>query len=140
MRLGILASQPIQYQAPLFRALAQRLDLQVYCAHRQTPREQAAAGFGVAFDWDVDLLSGYESRFLQNVSAEPGGEGFAGYDAPEIAAIIERSRFDAFLVMGWHAKSYWQAIRACWATGTPVLVRGVTRRLPGGWTSPRRTG
>ena len=38
MRLGVLATHPIQYHAPLYRALAQRLDLKVYFAHRQTAR------------------------------------------------------------------------------------------------------
>jgi glycosyltransferase involved in cell wall biosynthesis len=27
------------------------------------------------------------------------------------------------VLSGWHYKSAWQAIRACWKTGTPVLVR-----------------
>ena len=67
-RLGVLASHPIQYQAPLFRELARQLDLTVYYAHRQTPEAQALAGFGVPFDWDVDLLAGYEHRFLDNVA------------------------------------------------------------------------
>src|SRR6185295_10890005 len=38
--------------------------------------------------------------------------------------IIRRSGFDAFIVHGWSTWSYWQAIRACWRTNTPVLVRG----------------
>lgn len=124
MRLGILASHPIQYQAPLFRALAQRLDLQVYFAHRQTPREQAAAGFGVAFDWDVDLLSGYAHEFLRNRAAHPAVDRFSGCNTPEIAQRIRRGGFDAFLVTGWNLRSYWQAIAACRLTRTPVLVRG----------------
>ena len=71
LKLGILASHPIQYQAPLFRELATRCDLHVYFAHRQTPQAQAAAGFGVAFEWDVDLLSGYTQTFLPNVDRLP---------------------------------------------------------------------
>ena len=34
LRLGVLTSHPIQYQAPLFRELAKRVDLQIYFAHR----------------------------------------------------------------------------------------------------------
>ena len=124
MRLGILTSHPIQYQAPLFRALAARMDVQVYFAHRQTPSQQAAAGFGVAFDWDVDLLSGYSHEFLRNRAVEPGVDRFFGCDTPEIAERIRRERFDAFFVTGWNLRSYWQAIAACRLAGTPVLVRG----------------
>ncbi|HEX5959497.1 MAG TPA: hypothetical protein VFY92_12685, partial [Hyphomicrobiaceae bacterium] len=64
MRLAVLASHPVQYYGPLFRALARTLDLHVYFAHRASPGEQARAGFGTAFDWDVDLTSGYAHSFL----------------------------------------------------------------------------
>src|SRR4051812_26091638 len=60
MRLAIVASHPIQYHAPLFRELAKQVDLTLIFAHRATPADQAKAGFGVDFDWDIDLLSGYE--------------------------------------------------------------------------------
>ena len=131
-RLGVLVTHPVQYFSPLFRELAGMpgVDLTVHYAHRPTAVEQGA-GFGVAFEWDIDLLGGYESRFLRNVSSDPAAEGYAGYDTPEIGEIIGRERFDAFLVMGWHAKSYWQAMRACWANGTPVMVRGDSQLGPG---------
>jgi glycosyltransferase involved in cell wall biosynthesis len=124
LRLGVLASHPIQYQAPLFRTLAERLDLEVLFAHRQSPAQQAAAGFGTPFDWDVDLLGGYPSRFLANRARRPGIDRFAGTDTPEVAELVRRGGFDAFLVTGWHLRCYWQAIRACRRHGTPVLVRG----------------
>jgi glycosyltransferase involved in cell wall biosynthesis len=159
MHLGILTSHPIQYHAPWFRALARVLDLEVFFCHRQSAAEQGRAGFGVAFDWDVDLLSGYRHRLLKNVSARPGVDQYSGCDTPEIDEIIKRPQdhrpqdcglrtkeeatrcgqksvvsgqrsvvsgrsFDAFIVMGWHLKSYWQAARACRRAGVAVLVRG----------------
>ncbi|MPZ32112.1 MAG: glycosyltransferase [Rhodospirillales bacterium] len=123
-RIGFLVSHPIQYYAPIFRELARRCDLTVYFAHRQTPEQQARAGFGVAFDWDVDLLSGYDSRFLVNVARQPSTDRFAGCDTPGIADEIARSRFDGFVVAGWALRSYWQAARACRRLGVPVLARG----------------
>ncbi len=123
-RLGILTSHPIQYQAPLFRALAAELDVHVYFAHRATARDQAAAGFGVEFDWDVDLTSGYAHSFLENRARVPGIDRFLGCDTPEIARCIEQGGYDAFLVTGWHLKSYWQAVRACRRARVPVMVRG----------------
>lgn len=123
-RIGILTSHPIQYQAPLFRALAPRADIAVFFAHRATPEQQAKAGFGVPFDWDVDLLSGYAHRFLENRAARPGVDRFQAADAPQISEIIAEGRFDAFLVLGWHLRAYWQAIRACHGHAVPVLVRG----------------
>jgi glycosyltransferase involved in cell wall biosynthesis len=124
VRLGILATHPIQYHAPLYRALAARaeIDLTVYYAHRPTAAEQGV-GFGVPFEWDVDLTSGYDHIFLRNV-ARANSDRFGDYDTPEIGSIIDREKFDAFLVHGWQTKSYWQAMRACWRTRTPVYVRG----------------
>jgi glycosyltransferase involved in cell wall biosynthesis len=123
-RIGFLVSHPIQYYAPIFRELAKRCDLTVFFAHRQTAEQQASAGFGVAFDWDVDLLSGYDSRFLTNVARQPSTDRFAGCDTPGIAEEIARGGFDAFVVPGWALRSYWQAVRACRRRGVPVLVRG----------------
>jgi glycosyltransferase involved in cell wall biosynthesis len=123
-RIGFLVSHPIQYYAPIFRELAGRCDLTVFFAHRQTAEQQARAGFGVAFDWDVDLLSGYDSHFLVNVARQPSTDRFAGCDTPGIADEIARGRFDAFVVPGWALRSYWQAVRACRRLGVPVLARG----------------
>jgi glycosyltransferase involved in cell wall biosynthesis len=130
IRLGFLVSHPIQYYAPIFRALAEQCDLTVFFAHRQTREGQAKAGFGVAFDWDVDLLAGYESRFLTNVAREPSTDRFGGCDTPGIAAEIEGARFDAFVVPGWGLRSYLQAVKACRRAGVPVMVRGDSQ-LPG---------
>ncbi|MBC7625000.1 MAG: glycosyltransferase family 4 protein [Aeromicrobium sp.] len=123
-KLGVLSSHPIQYQAPLFRELAQRCDLQIYFTHRQTPQAQAAAGFGVPFEWDVDLLAGYAHTFLTNVARRPATGVFMGCDTPAIGCEIKTRGFDAFLVMGWHLKCYWQAIHACHQHAVPVMVRG----------------
>ncbi|WP_422014712.1 glycosyltransferase family 4 protein [Reyranella sp.] len=123
-RIGFLVSHPIQYYAPIFRDLARRCDLTVFFAHRQDASGQGQAGYGVAFDWDVDLLSGYESHFLANVAATPSTQTFFGCSTPEIADRIAAGRFDAFVVPGWSLRSYWQAVMACRRAGVPVLVRG----------------
>lgn len=124
MRLGFLVSHPIQYYAPIFRELAKLCDLTVFFAHRQTAAGQARAGYGVAFEWDVDLLSGYDSRFLANVARQPSTDAFAGCDTPDIAREIAQGGFDAFVVPGWGLRSYLQALRACRRARVPVLVRG----------------
>jgi glycosyltransferase involved in cell wall biosynthesis len=124
-RIAVVTTHPIQYQAPWFRAMAShpQIDLEVFFCHRATPREQADAGFGVEFDWDVPLLEGYQHRFLKNVATNASVGHFAGLDTPEIRDVIGEKRFDAVINCGWHRKSYWQSIRACWKTGTPVMVR-----------------
>jgi glycosyltransferase involved in cell wall biosynthesis len=124
-RLAIVATHPIQYHAAWYRLLAAHpeLEIHVYYCHRATPAEQANAGFGVEFDWDVPLLSGYPFSFLKNVARVPGDGRFGGFDTPKIKEIIRRHEYDVVMVNGWNYKSAWQAIRACWKTGVKVLVR-----------------
>jgi glycosyltransferase involved in cell wall biosynthesis len=124
LRIGFLISHPIQYYTPIFRELAGLCDLTVFFAHRQTAAQQAQAGFGVAFDWDIDLVSGYRSKFLVNVSRQPSTDRFSGCDTPAIAREIEEGRFDAFVVPGWSLRSFLQAAQACRGQGVPVFVRG----------------
>ena len=124
MRLAILTSHPIQYYAPLFREISGSVAVKVFFAHRATPTQQAAAGFGTSFEWDVDLLAGYEHEFLSNVSQNPGTQHFAGCDTPEIGTKLLSGRFDALLVTGWHLKSYWQGVWAAKRLRIPVIVRG----------------
>jgi glycosyltransferase involved in cell wall biosynthesis len=123
-RLAVIASHPVQYQVPLFRALAREVDLEVFFCHRQDPAGQAEAGFGVEFDWDVPVLHGYRHGWLTNVARVPDVSRFSGCDTPEIGRRLASGGFDACLVNGWYLKSYLQAMRACWKRGVPVFVRG----------------
>jgi glycosyltransferase involved in cell wall biosynthesis len=124
-RLAILTTHQIQYHVPWFRGLSVRpeLDLEVIYCHSVTSAEQASAGFGVEFNWDISLSEDYRHRFLQNVARKPGLSGFWGLDTPEIHDLIRDGHYDAVLINGWHYKSAWQAIRACWHNHTPVMVR-----------------
>ena len=123
-RLAILASHPVQYYAPLFRNLARRTDIHVFYAHKATPEQQAIAGFGAKFDWDIDLTSGYEHSWLTNVSKSPGTSKFDGCDTPDITNVLEVGQFDSLLVMGWHLKSMLQGMWAAKRLGIKLLVRG----------------
>lgn len=123
-RLAILTSHPIQYYGPLFRCLAERMDIHVFFAHRPTPEEQAAAGFGVPFDWDIDLTAGYSHSFLENVSCAPGASHFSGCDTPSVRTALSRGGFAALLITGWHLKSYWQGVWAAKRLAMPLMVRG----------------
>lgn len=123
-KIVVVASHPGQYQTPWFRELSRVFDLRVFYAHRQSSKQQADAGYRVAFEWDIDLLSGYENHFMSNVAADPGVHRFGGCDTPEIASIVAKGDLDAVIVSGWHLKSYWQTIMACRRSRVPVLVRG----------------
>jgi len=123
-RVAAVASHPIQYQAPWFRALAGAVDLDVFFCHRQDAEGQAAAGYGTPFEWDVPLLDGYRHHWLENRSARPNVSSYGGCDTPGVDAALGDGQFDACIVNGWYLKSYLQAVRACRRHHIRVLVRG----------------
>jgi glycosyltransferase involved in cell wall biosynthesis len=65
-KLAVVATHPIQYQAPLWRFLAQypELDLWVYFGSDFSVRGSWDAGFNTRFAWDVPLTEGYSHTFL----------------------------------------------------------------------------
>lgn len=134
MRLAIVASHPVQYQAPLYRVLSAIVDLHVFFAHRIQAAEHARAGFGVEFEWDVPVLDGYSHSWLENVASRPGVDHFRGCNTPAIGSLLARGHFDAVMVNGWQLLSYWQAVRAARRADIATMVRGdsqlVTARGP----------
>lgn len=124
VRLTILSTHPVQYHAHWFRALAtcSDLDLSVLYCYQASPADQARAGFGVEFDWDIPLLQGYRYTFLKSIRNKRGG--FFALEAPDIARILALDHCDAVLINGWHFKAAWQTIFACRRLRIPVMVRG----------------
>ena len=129
-RLGLLATHPVQYQVPWYRALANTpgVDLTVfYCmlpdAHQQ------GTGFGVDFRWDVPMLEGYSHRVLPNVARSPALGRFGGCNTPAIRGVLQANTFDAFIISGWGVRSYLQALWACRRAGVPVILRGESNGL-----------
>ena len=84
MRLVAVTTHPIQYQAPLFRSLAQEIRPIVVFMMHQTAEGQSQAGFGVRFDWDIPLLDGYSHAFAKR--------GQTSVTQPTLRNRIERSR------------------------------------------------
>lgn len=64
--LVILTTHPIQYQTPLWKELAVRgkIPFKVFYMSDQGLHARLDPGFGKPLSWDIDLLSGYESEFL----------------------------------------------------------------------------
>jgi len=83
--------------------------LDVYYCYNPTPQQQGNAGFGVDFEWDIPLLEGYSSTFLTQKLT--------------IRKVIAAGSYDAVVINGWSYHQAICAIFACWASGTPVMIR-----------------
>jgi len=128
--LAIITSHPIQYQAPLWRALARAgVKFEVWFL---TPHAVAASydpQFKRTFAWDVDLLEGYPHRFLPLEK---------GWRLDRFLGVRLRTRWsDEFRergvthvwVEGWRFLEIWLAVRAASAAGLRVLLRGESHGL-----------
>ena len=125
-RLAVFTSHPIQYQAPLFRALAACPDLEptIHFGSRHGADVAMDSGFGQAFRWDVPLLDGYDHRFVPNVAARPDVSRFGGVRVADAAGELARGDYDALLLLGWQTRAHVQMLRAAWKLELPVIVRG----------------
>jgi glycosyltransferase involved in cell wall biosynthesis len=131
LRLAAIVSHPIQYQAPLFRALAAipGINLRVFFCCKWGIEGYLDPEFKVNVAWDVPLLDGYHSTFLKNVSPSPGPDDPLGLINPGVVARIMNDRFDAIWIHGWSLATNWMAIAAASMTHIPILLRGESNGL-----------
>jgi glycosyltransferase involved in cell wall biosynthesis len=131
MRLVAVTTHPIQYQAPLFRRLARKLDLIVVFMMHQTPEGQARAGFGVRFDWDIPLLDGYSHIFALNGAKAPSSIRRDGIVLKGHEELLASSKPDALMVMGWSPRGYMQVIHWARQMHVALICRGEANLLSG---------
>lgn len=125
-KIAVLTSHPIQYQAPLFRAIARQpgIDLTVFFGsnHGIAP-DKVDPGFGKAIAWDISLLDEYKHIFLNNSRPGMGVDDWR-LDAPDLKSYFKSERYDAVLVFGWNKVLFWQAIWWARMYGIPLIQRG----------------
>jgi glycosyltransferase involved in cell wall biosynthesis len=143
-KLAVVVSHPIQYYAPVFRALtgSETIDLKAFYTWSQAEDTRLFdAGFGTTLQWDVPLTEGYAYQFVANVAERPGPEHFGGFKNPTLISEIEAWGADAVLVYGWCHHSHLQALRY-FKGRVPVLFRGDSTLLDRGtwWRNAIRRG
>ena len=125
-KLAIISTHPIQYNAPLFKLLAERkkLDIKVFYTWSQSQDgTKYDPGFGKNIEWDIPLLDGYNFTFVENVASDPGSHHFKGIQNPTLLTEITTWRAEAVLIYGWNFKSHLNALRF-FKNKLPVLFRG----------------
>jgi glycosyltransferase involved in cell wall biosynthesis len=125
IRLAWLATHPIQYQAPLLRAIAQYPDIELTVLFFSdfSTRSFVDPDFGRAIEWDTPLLDGYRYELLPGTGALVNGIQTFQPRVRGLAQRLNLRNFDAVLVQGWQhyamVKAAWLAKRA----GLKVLMR-----------------
>ena len=129
--LAIITSHPIQYQAPLWRAIAEdgRVPFEVWFLTPHALQPSYDREFGQTFAWDLDLLKGYPHRFLD---IQPGWrlDRFTGIRLQRSWALEFKSRgVTSVWLEGWRFLALWQALEAAHHAGLRVFLRGESHDL-----------
>lgn len=123
MRLAIITTHPIQYYAPVFKLLNQRINIKVFYTWGEKAIEKFDPGFGKAVNWDIPLLDGYDYEWIKNTSTDPGSHHFRGIINPDLVNKIEAWQADAVLIYGWAYHSHLKTMRY-FKNKIPVYFRG----------------
>ncbi|MFL6212863.1 MAG: glycosyltransferase family 4 protein [Blastocatellia bacterium] len=129
--LAILTTHPIQYQVPLWQALAQdgRVPFEVWYLTRHGIEVSPDREFGQSFAWDLDTLQGYPHRFLNTASEATPASFWKCRMAEPLADLLRSRGVRALWVQGWQVAAYWQAVWAAKRAGVDVWLRGESNDL-----------
>lgn len=128
IRLAVVNSHPIQYFAPLYAFLNAdpRFEVTALYLSDLSLRGGRDRGFGQAIKWDIDLLAGYEAKFMGPRAKLRTPGGFFSLIAPEIWNAVRSGNFDAVLIHGHSHAANLIAMAAAKSAGIPVMIRGET--------------
>lgn len=124
-KLAIITSHPIQYNAPLFKILAERgnIDIKVFYTWSQTKNGFFDVEFNKTIEWDIPLLDGYNYEFIKNVSKKPSSRHYLGIICPNLIVKIDEYNPTSILVYGWSFHAHLNVIKH-FKGKIPVFFRG----------------
>jgi glycosyltransferase involved in cell wall biosynthesis len=129
--LAILTTHPIQYQVPLWKALAKdgSVPFEVWYMSDHATRPSFDSGFKQTFGWDLDMLEGYPSRFLKT-NHNHDVSRFSRLRLTEpLGDLLRQKKVKALWIQGWQVAAYWQAVWQANQAGIPVWLRGESNDL-----------
>jgi glycosyltransferase involved in cell wall biosynthesis len=129
--LAILTTHPIQYQVPLWQALARdgRVPFEVWYLTSHATEASHDREFGQSFAWDLDMLAGYPHRFLYVVPGATPNSFWKCRLRESIAERMHERNVKALWIQGWQVAAYWQAVWAARTLGIEVWLRGESNDL-----------
>lgn len=122
-RLAIVATHPIQYYAPLYRALARvpDLELQVIFCSQIGLNDFFDAGFAQKLHWKNDLVGGYQHAFLDDAKIVDSRE-IDRLDNPSVTEALGAFDPDCVLIQGYSTKTMRRALAWGNRNNVPVLL------------------
>lgn len=138
--LIVITTHPIQYQVPLWQALARdgRVPFEVWFLTRHGLDQSHDDGFAKTFAWDIDLLSGYRHRFLRTAQGAAPGSFWRCRLTERLRDRLREVGARFVWIQGWQVAAYWQAAFEAKAIGTQLWLRAESNDLarPPWWKRP----
>jgi len=127
LRLAFINTHPIQYFAPMYAYFQHNCEMSVTALYLSdfSLRNGLDKGFNQAVTWDLDLLAGYEARFIGRVRNRRIG-GFFSVTGTGLWSVIRSGRYDAVVIHGHNLAAHHVALAACKTSGTPAFARSET--------------
>lgn len=124
LRLAVIATHPIQYQAPIYKMLenSKVLSVEVLFASDFGQEMSFDSQFGIEMKWDVPLTEGYNFRFLNNYHPKFSGRNPITVPA-KLYSVLTKKKFDAVLIYGYAASIERTAITLALARNIPILLK-----------------
>jgi glycosyltransferase involved in cell wall biosynthesis len=123
-RLAILATHPIQYQAPLFKELSKYENIKLtvlfysdYSAKKFNDKE-----FNREINWNANILDGYENKVI-GVLNNSKEIGFNNPSVKNLDNILNKKNYDIVLIQGWNHWANIKAIFAAKKNGLKIMMR-----------------
>jgi glycosyltransferase involved in cell wall biosynthesis len=123
--LAIIESHPVQYHAPVYRALQTDFGIPVTAIYGS---DVGVAGyrdaeFGVSLSWDTDLVTGYDTRFLARATGHGSPDNARARGA---GRLLRKLNPEAVMLVGYGSRFEREALVEAWPTGVPLLFRAET--------------
>jgi len=101
-------SHPIQYFSPMLKVLSEKVKLNVYYYSDISIKGGKDAGFGQNVKWDVPLLEGYNSFFLNNWRKKQAMNNrmFNAFN-PGVIKVLLKSNDKIVVINGWSYFTDW---------------------------------
>src|SRR5215470_3114167 len=88
-------------------------------------------GFGKSLSWDIDLLGGYESEFLDTYKGHRSDSFWWLRLKRGFGRALRDIGADVLWIQGWQVAAYWQAVFQARKAGIEIWLRGETNARSG---------
>ncbi len=107
--IAIITTHPIQYQVPLFKKLSSsNIKVDVFFASKHALSSKIKdKGFNKKFNWDIDLLNGYNYFFSKK---ENNNVDHWSVSFQNLENLLNKNKYNAILIFGWSNILYLKAL------------------------------